>query len=500
METDPLMPRSKLFTTLFVALLGGAALWYMWMITSAKLEWGGDSPDQQQVGAVKDTRLRAMTQYCTGVVVTKQGTWLVGRLEGDARQLEPSADVVDLDAVVYGKPVEDKDKEAQEPGAFSSFLSRGDNETSFISRLDAQGQFQLVAHVSAAACLVASPDGGSVFLLTGLDRPEAPTADGINQTVVFRSDDQGKRWTWLAKGWFADADQLAWNLEPYFHGTDEVWAWGRPSGADDDNGAETTEAISTGIFYSADRGATSTPIFSTEPLLVSAEYLLDKRPEITEWRTSEGAYGEVRTNVLQLDAQHAFIWVSQQFWGSNPDGVSDSIAFNVTTRARLLRKAGQWQVVDVQRDDDLFINALVQNDAGRVMGLIDQGEHGQDVVAELDTAALAWRPMGELPSVFDPLASDTRLRGGNFWVGHNSLLINTTSEHSPSRWLYGWSDASISADGVFYSKDWGRSWHRLAIDGYLGIVGFQAEQDRVIWAKGNWFDNNDLGIYSYGLR
>lgn len=69
------VPRSKLFTTLFVAL--------PWMITSAKLEWGGDSPDQQQVGAVKDTRLRVMIQYCTGVVVTKQCTWLVGRLASD---------------------------------------------------------------------------------------------------------------------------------------------------------------------------------------------------------------------------------------------------------------------------------------------------------------------------------------------------------------------------------------------------------------------------------
>ncbi|WP_210644714.1 hypothetical protein [Pseudomonas sp. Tri1] len=494
------MPRSKLFMTLFVALLGCAALWYAWVIASAKLQWGGANPDPQQLGVVKDTRLRAMTQYCTGVVVTPRGTWLVGRLEGDTKQLEPSADVVDLNTVVYGKPVEGEDEELQASGVFSSVFARDDKETSFISRLDGQGQFQLVAHVSGAACLVASPDGDSVFLLSGLDRPEVPSADGINQTVVFRSEDQGKHWTWLSKGWFADADQLAWNLEPYFHGANEVWAWGRPSGVDDDSGEEAAGAISTGVFYSADRGASSTPIFAAEPLLVSAEYLQDKRPDITEWRTSEGAYGEVQTNVLQLDAQRAFIWVSQRFWGSNPDGAGDNVAFNVTTRTRLQRMAGQWQVMEVQREDNLFIDALVQNDTGRVMGLIDQGDRGQDVVAELDTVALAWRPLGELPSVFDPLASDSRLRGGNFWMGRNTLLINTTSEHHPPRWLYWWSDANISADGVFYSKDWGHSWQRLAIDGYLGIVGFQAAQDRVIWAKGNWYDNNDGRIYSYGLR
>lgn len=491
------MPRSKLFSTLFAALVGAAALWYMWMITSAKLEWGGASPDQQRIGVVKDIQQRAMTQYCTGVVVTGQSTWLVGRLEGDASRLEPTADVVDLDAVVYGKPAEAGEEEPQAP--FPGLLGR-DKETSFISRLDAQGQFQLVAHVSGAACLVASPDGASVFLLTGLDRPDTANADDINQTVVFRSDDQGKHWTWLSEGWFAEADRLAWSLTPYFHGTDEVWAWGRPSAADDDSSEAASGGVSTGVFYSADRGASSTAIVASEPLLVAAESVHEKYPEINEWHTGSGEQGDVQTNVLQLDARQAFIWVSQRFWASNPDGVGNNIAFNVTTRARLQRETGPWRVVEVQRDDNLFVSKLVQNDAGRVIGLIDQGNRGRDVVAELDTIALTWRTLSELPSVFAPLASESRVRGTNFWVGQNSLLINTTSEHYPPRWLYWWSDASISADGVFYSRDWGQSWKRLAVAGYLGIVGFQPAQDRVIWGNGNWYDNKDVGIYSYGLR
>ncbi|WP_458130524.1 hypothetical protein [Pseudomonas sp. R3-41] len=492
------MSRSKLLSRLFVALLVGAALWYMWMLASAKLEWGGDGPDQQQVGTVKDTRLRAMTQYCTGVTVTPQGTWLVARLEEEARTFEPSADVVNLDAVVYGKPVETE--EPEEPSTFSRLFSRGETETSFISRLDDKGQFQLVAHVSGAACLVASPDGTSVFLLTGLRRPETANAPEPDQTVVFRSDDQGQRWTWLTQGWFPEVDSLAWSLVPYFHGVNEVWAVGTPDGVKEDGDEAKPIAVSTGVFYSADRGAHSSPIMAPESLLVSAEYAHGKRPDITGWHTSEGAKGTVRTSVLQLDAQTAFIWVSQRFWGSHPDGVSDNIAVNVTTRARLLAKAGQWRVVEVQRADNLFVNKVLQNDAGRVMGLIDQGDHGQAVVAELDTAALTWTPMGELPSVFSPLASQTQVRGDNLWMGQDTLLINTTSEHHPPRWLYWWSDANISANGVFYSKDWGRSWQRLAIGGYLGILGFQPAQDRVIWANGNWYDSNDGRVYSYGLR
>ncbi len=237
-----------------------------------------------------------------------------------------------------------------------------------------------------------------------------------------------------------------------------------------------------------------------ESLLVSAKYAHGKRPDVTDWGTNTDEHGEIQTNVLQLDAQTAHIWVSQRFWGAHPDGVSDNIAIKVTTRARLQAKAGQWQVVDVQRDDNLFVSKLIQNDAGRVIGLIDQGDRGREVVAELDTAALTWTAMGDLPSVFAPLASQTQVRGDNLWLGQNTLLINTTSDHHPPRWLYWWSDANISADGVFYSKDWGRSWQHLAIDGYLGILGFQPAQDRVFWANGNWYDNNDGRIYSYGLR
>ncbi|UVM63956.1 hypothetical protein [Pseudomonas sp. B21-010] len=492
------MPRSKLFSTLFVALLAGAALWYIWMIASAKLELGGDSPDEQQVGEVKDTELRAMTSYCTGVTVTPQGTWLVARLEREARELEPSAEVLDLDALVYGQPKQPN--EPEESGTFAGLFSHGDKETTFISRLDAQGQFQLVAHVSGSACMVASPDGTSVFLLTGLRRPETANTHDPDQTVVFRTDDQGQRWTWLTKGWFPEAESLAWSLAPYFHGSNEVWAVGTPDAVDEDGDEEKPTAVSTGIFYSADRGANSAPIMAPESLLVPAKYAHGKRPDITDWGTNTDEHGEIQTNILQLDAQTAFIWVSQRFWGVHPDGVSDNIAINVTTRARLQAKAGHWQVADVQRADNLFVSKLIQNDAGRVIGLIEQGDGGRDVVAELDTAALTWTTMGELPSVFAPLASQTQVRGDNLWLGQNTLLINTTSDHHPPRWLYWWSDANISADGVFYSRDWGRSWQRLAIDGYLGILGFQPAQDRVFWANGNWYDNNDGRIYSYGLR
>lgn len=494
------MPRQKLFITLPMALIIAAAFWYMWTIARASLDWGGSSPNQQTLGTVQDIQQRAMAQYCTGVVVSAQGTWLVGRVNKSSNFLKPAAAVQDLDLVVRGTSPASEEEEGS--GAFSAYMSSSEAEISFISRLDEHGQFQQVAQISGVACMVASPDGGRVFLLTDVKRPAAASGarDAVSQTVVLHSDDQGKSWAWLRQGFFPEVDSLAYSLRPYFYGADEVWAWSSPEGFDEPSDEQRPEFVPTGVSYSADRGASSRPILARESLLVTLEYARGKRPDILEWRSDAGAHGQIQTQVLQLDAQRAVIWIAQRFWGSNPAGEGDNVAFNVTSRAQLSRVAGQWQVASVQRDDGLFVDRLEDNGAGRVIGLIDQGEHGQDVVAELDRSTQAWKVLSELPSVFSPLASDSRLRGDNFWVGHNSLLINTSSEHRPPHWIYPWSDASISANAMFYSKDWGQSWQQLAIDGYLGTLGFQGAEDRVIWAKGNWYDNNNLGIYSYGLK
>ncbi|WEK11846.1 MAG: hypothetical protein P0Y51_14640 [Candidatus Pseudomonas colombiensis] len=497
------MPRSKLFATLTVALLGAAALWYLWVIISAKLEWGGASPDQRTLGTVQATEQRAMAQYCTGVVVTPKATWLVARLDERSTAEPVAAGVQDLDALVRGQPTPEEIEEEQGSGAFSAYFVRGEKELTSISRLDANGQFQTVAQLSEAACLVASPDGQQVFLLTGLKRP-APakgSTDSLAQTVVLRSDDQGQSWNWLRQGLFPEVEQQAWSLQTYFHGTDDVWAWGRPESLDDVIDQDQPRALSTGVSYSADRGASSAPIFTAESLLLTGAYARAKRPEIVQWQDEAEGHGEINTQISQMDGQHAVIWVSQRFWGRNPDGVGDNLAFNVTTRAPLSREAGgPWQVGAVQHEDGLYIGQLRDNGTGRLVGLIDQGNQGRDEVAELDAEQRTWKVLGALPNVFAPLSSDRPVRVSQFQVGRNSLLINTSSEHHPPRWLYWGADASISADGVFYSRDWGHSWQQLAIGGYLGILGFQGAEDRVIWAKGNWYDSRDLGIYTYGLK
>ncbi|WP_439854777.1 hypothetical protein [Pseudomonas yamanorum] len=471
-------------------LISAGAIWYVWMLLCARYELGGTHLDVQTLGTIQNIDQRAMVQYCTGVVVTPQGTWLVGRIEARMQHLKLPSDAVDLDAIVLGKP------NAQEQKS-----SYDDKEISIISRLDTNGQFRVVAHVGEAACLVASPDGASVNLLTGVKRPKEEDThnDAVEQTVVYRSRDQGKSWSWAREGFFPEAEWIAWNLKLYFHNNDEVWAWGRPHESGD-SAKDIDGSISTGVFYSANGGISSTPITAGKSLLVTAQYAHDKRPEIMEWFDNSGPNGEIKTHVTQLDAHRASIWVSQRFWGSAPNSADRRLAFNVTTRADLHKDGELWRVASQQRDDGVFIDAVVENASGRVIGLMHQDNQSRAVIAQLDTNALTWQALGELPSVFSPLPSDTMLRERNFWVGQNTLVINTSSEHYPPRWLYWWSDAQVSGDGVFYSKDWGRSWQQLAIDGYLGTLGFQGEQDRVIWGKGNTYNSNDLGIYWYGLK
>ncbi len=205
------MPRSKLFSTLFVAAGRCRALVHL-DDCQRQAGIGWRQSDEQQVGAVKDTRLRAMSSYCTGVTVTPQGTWLVARLEREARELEPSAGVLDLDALVYGQPKQPN--EAEESGTFAGLFSHGDKETTFISPPGRPRAISARGTCQRQRLYGSQLRRDQVFLLTGLRRPETANTHDPDQTVVFRTDDQGQRWTWLTKGWFPEAESLAWSLAP----------------------------------------------------------------------------------------------------------------------------------------------------------------------------------------------------------------------------------------------------------------------------------------------
>lgn len=494
--------RSLIVPLAAVALAAVVPLGFIWIITSAKLELGGASPDEAVVGSVERIGQRAMEQYCTGVVATPRNTWLVGRMEGD--RSEGDAVGQDLGQLIRGEKKPD-DEEEHSFTPFSSAFTQ-EAQATYLSRLDDQGRFVQVAHLDETACLVANTDGSSLFLLTGVDRPGKDPLEGLQQTVVLRSDDQGASWQVLPDGFFPEADDLAWSLKPYFHDADQVWAWATlPQSATPSAGygyePDTTADNRAGLYYSSDRGRTRQALVAPENLLVSLDEIRKRAPADAEWGDSAGTFGTITPHVWQYDDDHAALWIGQSFLYGKPGGDYLDTPLFVTTRAELVREGGQWRIGPLQRDTGVLVEELVGTGQGQVYGVISREGERTTEVAEWQRESASWQVNGELPSPFWPLQAFTGLR--LFLAGDGVLLANTDSRYHVPQWLSlkkNGGSSRISADAVFYSHDGGRSWSRLAIAGYLGVLGLDRNQDQVFWANGNWYDSDDRRIYRYGLK
>lgn len=496
------MTKRKSLITILIALALGIGIaipvGFIWIITTAKLELGGGSPGKKVVGTVARIEQRAMEQYCTGVVATPQNTWLVGRRER-AKNTDDQPGI-DLDALIHGKAEQPKeDKPSGFMGYYGLSLGR-DPTTTYLSRLDDKGEFVQVASLGETACLVATPDGGSIFLLTGMDRPGLDRLNGIQQTVILRSDDQGANWTVLEEGLFPEASRLGWALHPYFFDARQAWAWGSlPQKSSQYYGDP--DDLRGGLFYSPDSGLTREAITASDDLLVSLNTIRSRAPADANWGDYNGAYGQITTHIQQFDDLHAAIWVSQSFLYGPSGGKYLTTPLFVTSQARLVRENGQWRMEPLEREFGLHVDELANNGEGLVIGVIRRDGEKSGQVAQLNPKTLAWKVQGALPSAFSPLPSSIYLR--EFRVGKGVLLANTDGNYTVPTWLYPARDgdaANLSANAVFYSTNWGRSWSRLAMGGYLGMLGLDPGTDRVFWANGNWYDTpQDLNIYSYQL-
>lgn len=466
----------------------------LYVLIRAKADWGG-SPGKQVLGNTDFIEQRAMQQYCTGVVVTPQATWLVGRVDRNSQDLPEIANLPDLSELVAGPREKAAATETNDnPFSAAMWLSGStDSKTSILSRLNDAGHFEPVAMLPEVACLLATPDGKRLFLLTGLERPAAD-ASKTRQLAILRSDDQGKHWQWLQAGLFPAAGNLPWNLDIHFFDSQSLWVWGEDGWAGPD---KQTPATGPALLHSADGGTSVEEIRSAQPLLTSFEEIQKSRPADTDWGDSNGGFGEVSHHILQLDADHAVGWLSQIFRYSTNGHTLDQ-AIKLTTRCRLGRHNGHWQFEQVERFPGLSIEKILDNRDGQTMALL-RDQSGDLVLATLNRQTLAWENRNVVPGAFTPLPSNQVLR--EWAIGQHSLVINVMSDfETPAALALDGRRHTISADAVFYTTDWGKSWHKLAIDGYLGLLGMDAPRDRVIWAKGNWYSSHDPDIYTYSLN
>lgn len=465
----------------------GAA--YLWILMAAKLEWGGSKPNEKVLGTADSVYQRSMDQYCTGVVITPKSTWLVGKQEGVAPDEIQKLNAAPLDALLQGDAKDGGKKdgsEADSTGWLPAYGSGDRPKQSYISRLDDTGHFTLVATVGDDACLVASNDGEHVFLLTGLDTPH----DGadIKQSAIFRTDDQGKSWQWMKDGFFPQANTLAWSLQPQFFKGGEVWVWDEPHGDDQD----------TGLFYSPDLGKTVVPVQAKSPVGISED---EAQKHLST--DSKMIDGDIKRYIQQTDDGHAVGWWSQDFYSSGPDD-GDRSHYSVTLRLQLTKVDGTWEITGSTRDDGLYLDKVTQSPQGDFYAVTSRDQRPGQAIERFNAGTGKWEEQGKIPSPFAPLSSNSTLRSNStytFSVGPRSMVVTTDSVYAAPRLfnLFSEGTAHISADANYYSTNGGKSWKKLGLVGYLGILGFDPSHDRVIGADGNWYDSRDPRVYAYDL-
>lgn len=429
-----------------MTLLSIAALAYITIIMRARYELGGIRPNQQVLGKAALDGQRAMEQYCTGVVATGQGIWMVGRREQTPSEYD--------DAIPKGTiKLETLLPEGSKAARSSS--------VSLVSRLGEDGLFHVLASIWGDACLISSPDKKSILVLTEANFPDSKKYP--RQTAVFRTNDQGKTWTFLQNGFLADVNAFATSLMPlYFYGDKEIWAWGGEQ-----------------LFYTSDQGENVEAIRSLKGL----------------WETSGGGSKYTTApHVIQFNEQQARVWVSHMYWdGSNWQAFTRDVP--------LTRNNGHWEAGKIREKSGLFIYMLKENGSGRIIAEVSRSpDYSEHELAELTDDQSSWATRCVLPNAFWPFNASTYINSNldnNFFVSGDIILISTTSNHTTFSIFSG--KTTLHANAIFLSKDNGDSWTKLKIPSYLGILGFNPQTRQMYWNQGNWFESNDSNIYSDDL-
>lgn len=472
-----------------------------WSIAGSNLGIAGGKPGFAVTGKLADARLRNMEQSCTGVVETRDGRWLVGRYDGPQGPVPYVPDgVPDLSTLV---------PDVEEGSSRGGRLFGSRPVLSTLALLQDDGEFKVMATVPEVACLVVSPDSGTLFLFTGVSRPYSATRFAHGQTAVFRSADNGVTWEWLASGFMAEAQTLAWGVKPTFFSDRQVWSWGaEPPGEDDPQpfwgsrseptssrrAEDGAEHWPTALFYSADQGTTSSVVYSSEPLVAPLSYL---REAVGEPLATFPSRNQQRF-IVQVDDRRAYAWVSEISWYHVGE---TSERLRLTTRAELARTEpdGDWFVTRVLREPGIAVRHLSTSRNGKTYAIVNDNE-GEWLVT-LDTQNGEWVERQRTPSFLPAWLVQNDMVARYFWSNGDYQVVSMDGyNYIPRIVLPFWRDrAEISTDAHFYTRNGGRTWHQLAIPGYLGVMGLSPHGSKVYWSKGNWYRNDEPQQWEYDL-
>lgn len=526
-----------------LALFTGTLACVGWTLIGANQGIAGGRPGAGVTGTLGHASWRNMEQWCTGVIETRHGTWLMGRTDGRVPGSGDHAGAIDL-----GK-LANPDGQGRQRGS----LFGGSRDFTTLSRLQDDGAFKVMVTAPDVVCMAEEPESGALFLFTGLDRrppvetPEAPEAPAdasvspsaigpglvppnraplapptpsaprrtdFRQDAIFRSTDHGASWEMIENGFMTAAGELGWNLRPTFSSERSVWAWGAephdgsaypspwapgggPASLLDDDG---TERFATALFHSADQGATTARVYSPEPLVAPAGYI---QAQIGADGGSAGIHtrGEMDRErfVVQIDDTRAYAWVSEAMWYEKPGQRQQRLT--ITSRAVLTRPDADsgWRVADVSRRSGLRITHLVTSADGRTYATLIDGE--QEWLAKLDKDTGEWIERRETPSVLPRWLAGDGMETRYFQSNGDYQVVSLWGDVILPRWIFPFvkEPAEISVDAHYYTRDGGRTWHQLAIPGYLGVMGLSPRGSRLYWSQGNWYSNDEPVQRHYDL-
>lgn len=243
---------------------------------------------------------------------------------------------------------------------------------------------------------------------------------------------------------------------------------------------------------------TSFRIHSPQALEVSDEEFRSLTG-MPEGGTVQRSSGDKERFVVQVDGNRAYAWVSESVWSWNEDDESQRLA--LTSRTELMRSSAHepWRVVQIERRPGIFLAHLATS-ADRRTHAVLANEAGEWLV-RLDPDTGDWIAHQPLPKLLPSWLADSRMRVRYFWSNGAHQVVSLWGDVVVPRLLFPFSEepASITTDAHFHTSDSGRTWHQLAIPGYLGVMGLAHHEAEMFWTKGNWYTNDEPYVWRYGL-
>lgn len=493
------MPKSKRLPLIYGVTLSLIPLAYLLLLARGNGDWGGTTPPDKLLST---TSIEGQTpDFCAPLIRTPRATWLLTSQKDDNAMPTWKVDPSTLALNTLLPPVKEKAK-ADYDSQMAQYMPKSSNWTTLISKLDAEGVFQPVAIVPDMTCLSATPDGATVYALTGLDIPQGLTIGDSNpktlQTAVFRTDDQGAHWTWLKNGFFPNAARWGENLRPSFYNSREVWAWTEfddltlPGKILSEGGSPLQSALR--LFYSADGGASVQQVKASAPIAMSRNEAVEQFPADAE-ADSSGANDKTTGFVVQLSDDRAIAWLSQSFYyGIAGDHFAK---LNAVLDQMELRREGQtWVMGPPKRTAGANLKSVTRTPAGQIYGVMARSR-ANDIVARFDQASRAWIPLASTPNSFSPLPAEITV--DDLWASDKHLVISLSSIYFVPRLLYpfGYDNATIHGGADYYSDDGGRHWTHLKVR--AGILALDPHTDELLASPfENWESTAPIRAYQLG--